>query len=127
MATHPEGELDGRVGPFYDDAGLLAHFGLTGPEVDDLVRLREVLRVKTADIQQLYPSFQVGADGALLPRLRDVLEGLDPDFRDPWGDAVWLNAPAGELGGLTPAQALRTKGANDAVRLADQAGAFRLG
>lgn len=127
MATQPEGELDGRVGPFFDDAGLLASFGMTGPEVDDLVRLREVLRVKTADGEQLYPSFQFGAKGALLPRLTEVLGGLDPALQDPWGDAVWLNAPARELGGLTPAQALRTDRVADAVRLAEQSGAFRLG
>jgi hypothetical protein len=59
--------------------------------------------------------------------LRDVLAGLDPDRVDPWGDAVWLNAPADELDGLTPAQVLRTDRADEAVRLAALAGAFRLG
>lgn len=87
-ASQSESDLDRRVGPFYDDAGLLAHFEMTGSEVDDLVRSSEVLRVASADDEYLYPTYQFGADGALLPRLRDVIEGLDPDFLDPWGDTV---------------------------------------
>jgi hypothetical protein len=126
-ASRPESGLDRRVGPFCDEAGLLAHFEIRSPEVDDLVRLREVLRVRTADGEQVYPSFQFGARGALLPRLTTVLGGLGPTFLDPWEDAVWPDAPAGELGGLTPAQALLTDRVAEAVRLAEQSGAFRLG
>lgn len=119
--------LDDRVGPFYDTAGLKAWFGISKQALDQQARAGHVLCLLSADGFRLYPSFQFDDRGARLPRLNDVLAGLDPEQDDPWGDAVWLNAPADELDGLTPAQALRTERADDVVRLAEQAGAFRLG
>ncbi|MBF4603007.1 hypothetical protein EDF42_3535 [Curtobacterium sp. PhB172] len=119
--------LDDRVGPFYDTAGLRNWFRMSRQTLDAQAKVGDVLCVMSADGFRLYPSFQFDARGILLPRLRDVLAGLDPERVDPWGDAVWLNAPADELDGLTPAQALRTDRADEAVRLAALAGAFRLG
>ncbi|MEJ8285070.1 hypothetical protein [Curtobacterium citreum] len=119
--------LDDRVGPFYDTAGLRKWFRMSRQTLDAQAKVGDVLCVMSADGFRLYPSFQFDARGILLPRLRDVLAGLDPERVDPWGDAVWLNARADELGGLTPAQALRTERADEAVRLATLAGAFRLG
>jgi hypothetical protein len=119
--------LDDRVGPFYDTAGLKAWFGISKQSLDQQARAGHVLCLLSADGFRLYPSFQFDNRGARLPRLNEVLAGLDPEQDDPWGDAVWLNAPADELDELTPAQALRTERADDVVRLAEQAGAFRLG
>lgn len=119
--------LDDRVGPFYDTAGLKAWFGISKQALDQQARAGHVLCLLSADGFRLYPSFQFDDRGARLPRLNEVLAGLDPEQDDPWGDAVWLNAPADELDGLTPAQALRTERTADVVRLAEQAGAFRLG
>lgn len=127
MPDQPEDVLDERIGPFYDDAGLRAHFGFTSAVVDGLVRSSDVLLVGSSDGERLYPSFQFGADGAPLPGLRIVLDALDPEREDPWGDAAWLNAPAEELGGTTPAQALLSNRMGETMRLAEQAGAFRLG
>lgn len=119
--------LDDRVGPFYDTAGLKAWFGISKQALDQQARAGHVLCLLSADGFRLYPSFQFDDRGARLPRLNEVLAGLDPEQEDPWGDAAWLNAPADELDGLTPAQALRTERTGDVVRLAEQAGAFRLG
>ncbi|ROP61439.1 hypothetical protein EDF19_3267 [Curtobacterium sp. PhB115] len=119
--------LDARVGPFYDTAGLRKWFRMSRQTLDAQARVGDVLCVMSADGFRLYPSFQFDARGILLPRLREVLTGLDPERLDLWGDAVWLNAPADELDGRTPAEALRTDRADEAVRLAAVAGSFRLG
>lgn len=119
--------LDDRVGPFYDTAGLKAWFQMSRQALDVQAKAGDVLCVLSADGFRLYPSFQFDERGTRLPRLREVLAGLDPEQVDTWGDAVWLNAPAEELDGLTPAAALRTDRADEVVRLAQQAGAFRLG
>jgi hypothetical protein len=119
--------LDDRVGPFYDTAGLKAWFDISKQALDVQARAGHVICVLSADGFRLYPSFQFDERGTRLPRLREVLAGLDPEQVDTWGDAVWLNAPAEELDGLTPAETLRTNRADEVVRLAQQAGAFRLG
>ncbi|MCM3505847.1 hypothetical protein M3666_12055 [Curtobacterium sp. ODYSSEY 48 V2] len=119
--------LDERVGPFYDTAGLRAWFKMSRQTLDAQARAGDVLCVMSGDNQRLYPSFQFDANGSLLPRLREVLAALDPGREALWGDAVWLNAPVDELDGLTPAQALRRRRGDEVVRLAQQAGAFRLG
>jgi hypothetical protein len=119
--------LDGRVGPFYDTAALLEMLQVSSNTLDALVRTGDVLRVISSDDCPLFPAFQIGQDPLPLPRLRDVLAELDPGQVDPWGDAVWLNAPAEELDNVTPATALRLGRTEDVVRLARSACSFRLG
>lgn len=70
---------------------------------------------------------QFDKTGRPLPRLPEVLTQLDPALSDPWGDAVWLNAPSDDLGGLSPAAALRHGRAEDVIRLASVAGSFYRG
>lgn len=119
--------LDARVGPFYDTAALLETLQVSRDTLDALVRAGDVLEVTSSDGYPLFPAFQFGQDGQLLPRLRDVLAELDPEQVDPWGDAVWLNAPAEELEDVSPATALRLGRTEDVVRLARAAGSFRFG
>jgi len=119
--------LDGRVGPFYDTAALLERLQVSSETLDVLVRTGDVLEVISSDDCPLFPAFQFGQDAQPLPRLRDVLAELDPGQVDPWGDAVWLNAPAEELEGVNPAMALRLGRTEDVVRLARAAGSFRIG
>ncbi len=119
--------LDGRVGPFYDTAVLLETLQESSVTLDALVRTGDVLEVISSDGCPLFPAFQFGQDAQPLPRLRDVLAELDPGQVDPWGDAVWLNAPAEELEGVSPATALRAGRTEDVVRLARAAGSFRFG
>ncbi|WP_274007787.1 hypothetical protein [Curtobacterium poinsettiae] len=121
------GTLDGRVGPFYDTAALLETLQVSSDTLDVLVRTGDVLGVISSDGCPLFPAFQFGQDAQPLPRLRDVLAQLDPGQVDPWGDAVWLNAPAEELEGVSPATALRLGRTEDVVRLARAAGSFRFG
>lgn len=119
--------LDERVGPFYDTAALLERLQVSSDTLDALVRTGDVLEVTSSDGCPLFPAFQFGQDAQPLPRLCDVLAELDPGQIDPWGDAVWLNAPAEELNGVSPATALRLGRTEDVVRLARAAGSFRLG
>ncbi|WIB34415.1 hypothetical protein [Curtobacterium sp. MCSS17_005] len=119
--------LSDRIGPFYDTGALRRWFQISSEAVEAQVRSGQLLAVVTADGFRLFPAFQIDEGGQPLPRLRDVLAELDPEEVDPWGDAVWLNAPSDDLEGLTPAAALRTERADDVIRLARQAGAFRFG
>lgn len=123
----PADTLSDRIGPFYDAAGLRDWFQISSEAVDAQVRSGDLLAVVTADGFRLFPAFQIDQGGQPLPQLREVLAELDPEVVDPWGDAVWLNAPSDDLDGLTPAAALRTQRADDVIRLARQAGSFRFG
>lgn len=116
--------LDEAIGPFYDQDGLRNSFGIQGDDIDRRVESREILCLRSIDGHRLYPAFQFGTRGELLPRLPELLEALDPDDEDAWGDALWLNDLADELGGLTPAEALQSEQAPDAIRLAGQTTAF---
>lgn len=119
--------LSDRIGPFYDTGGLRDWFQISSETVDTQVQSGELLALVTADGFRLFPAFQMDEGGHPLPHLREVLAELDPEQVDPWGAAVWLNAASEDLGGLTPAAALRIERADDVIRLARQAGTFRLG
>ena len=119
--------LDERAGPFFDAASLLGLLRVSANALTALVKDRDVLAVVSADGLPLYPAFQFDETGKPLPRLREVLAQLDPARTDPWGDAVWLNAPGDELNGMSPAAALRDGRAEDVIRLAGQAGSFHFG
>lgn len=119
--------LDERTGPFFDAASLLDLLQVSPAALTALVQDGDVLAVVSADGLPLYPAFQFDKAGKPLPRLREVLAQLDPALTDPWGDAVWLNAPGDELDGMSPAAALRDGLADDVIRLAGQAGSFHFG
>lgn len=128
--THADPEaatLDARVGPFYDTATALAWLGVSSEALKELIEKGDVLVVMSADGFPLFPAFQFGQDAQPLPQLREVLAELDPGQVDPWGDAVWLNAPADELEGLSPATAQRLGRTEAVIRLARDAGSFRFG
>lgn len=127
QAQSQAGALDERAGPFFDAASLLALLRVSTDALASLVKNRDVLAVVSADGLPLYPAFQFDEAGKPLPRLREVLTQLDPALTDPWGDAVWLNAPGEELDGLSPAAALRDGRIEEVIRLAGQAGSFHCG
>lgn len=120
----PVPTLDDRVGPFFDTTSLRRFIRSSAEALATAVVNGDVLAVVSADGFLLYPAFQFNESGEPLPRLRDVLAELDPELVDPWGDAVWLNAPGDDLDGLSPAVALREGRAEDVIRLAGQS-AFR--
>lgn len=119
--------LDERTGPFFDAASLLGLLQVSAAALTALVQNGDVFAVVSAEGLPLYPAFQFDETGQPLPRLREVLAQLDPARTDPWGDAVWLNAPGDELDGMSQAAALRNGRADDVIRLAGQAGSFHFG
>lgn len=72
----PLNRMASRVGPFYDSAGVRAWLGITSVDLDERRSHHTILACTTADGQQIFPTWQFGADGTLLPGLRDVLETL---------------------------------------------------
>lgn len=105
------------VGPFYDAPGLASVLRVTVDEVTRLAEAGDLLCTPTFDGVKVFPSFQVGPNRELLPHLRLILQLLDPEQRDPWGDAIWLNTATPEFGDQSAAELLRA-GQTDLVRAA---------
>lgn len=99
--------LDQKIGPFYDTAGLCAWKNVSRQAIHRQMSKRKILGLKTADNELIYPAWQFGTDGRPLPNLDVVLNSMDPNGVDLWGDALWLRTPAEQLGGLSPAELLR--------------------
>lgn len=114
-------EADELIGPFYDAASLANWRGVTRQAISKASTKGDLLGLKIGDGSRIFPSFQFGPSGAPLPRLREVLDLLDPDRIDPWGSALWLNTVADEFGGTTAAQALRAGRHEPVLRTARRA------
>ena len=82
---------DRKVGPFLDREGVSIIAALTAGEVIVCQELGDLLALSTAgDSDTLYPTFQLGPRGELLPGLRDVIAALRPGSMDDWDIALWL-------------------------------------
>jgi hypothetical protein len=68
-------------------------FGYAREFPDERIEARAVLQVISGDGEVLLPSFQLDGRGGFTRRMVKMLEAIDPDSRDLWGDAMWLNAP----------------------------------
>ncbi len=85
------------IGPVYSTAQVTMLLRGSRQAVNDRVRRRTLLALRTADEHLVYPTFQF--EGAkVLPGLADVLQAVG-DVVDPWTLASWLVAPQPELGG----------------------------
>jgi hypothetical protein len=119
VSTLPEtNELDAAVGPFYDTHRLRKWLGLTKQGIAHRMKKGAILGVKSSDGFWMYPAFQFTSKGEPLPRLKEVLDAIDPGGADPWQSAIWLNHPMEKLDGMTPAEALRTDRADTVVATA---------
>lgn len=79
------------VGPFYTTASLTALRKVTREAIRQAAGRGDILRLWTSDAKAVFPSFQFGPNGELLPGLRAVLEVLARGHSDPWLWAQWLN------------------------------------
>ncbi|TFD14624.1 hypothetical protein E3T42_11465 [Cryobacterium sp. TMT4-10] len=95
------------MGPFYDGASLMRLLAISTEELDRASNAGEILRTRTADGTDLYPSFQLNASVERLAGLREVLTVLDPGLDDPWGDALWLTAVVRRFEGRSAAELMR--------------------
>lgn len=103
-----------QVGPDFYDVHAMAE-ALTSPDpaadaepvtLDELEQRRtrhEVLGVRTADEQWIFPTWQV-ADGVVLAGLGEVLAAFEG--HPAWSVGIWLRSPREELGERTPYEAL---------------------
>ena len=98
---------ESRAGLFYDGAGLMQLLDISSGELARLWSAGEILRTRTADGTDLYPSFQFNASAEHLAGLRDVLAVLDPGRDDPWGDALWLTAAVRRFEGCSAAKLMQ--------------------
>lgn len=116
-----------QVGPDFYDVHAMAE-ALTLPDAEPVTpteleerRTRhEVLGVRTADEQWIFPTWQV-SDGVVLPGLAEVLTAFAG--HPAWSVALWLRTPREELGGpageRTPHEALAA--GDDVVAVVDLA------
>ena len=109
---------DERVGPFYDRSGALPLTGLLEVEFKAKVSTDDILEVLTSDGVQLYPSFQFGPLGELLPGLRGLVEILRPLSDDLWDVAIWLATPTERVDGRSAAEVLKAGGLDSVVEIA---------
>jgi hypothetical protein len=105
-AVHDDADWGSAVGPFYTTTSLANWKGVSRQYVHRQMQERRILGMKTADVI-VYPSFQFDEKAVPLPHLVEVLSALDPDGRDAWGSALWLNTKARRLDGRSPADLLR--------------------
>lgn len=111
-----------QVGPDFYDVHAMAD-ALTAPDADPVTpaeleerRTRhEVLGVRTADEQWIFPTWQVG-EAEVLPGLGDVLSAFAG--HPAWSVALWLRTPREELGDRTPHEALLAGEISSVVELA---------
>ncbi len=80
------------VGPCYTVTSLSGVLRLPGTAILEAASELRVLRLRTADGNDLFPSFQV-RDGRVHPNLQIVLKALQDGIDDPWTWAQWLNTP----------------------------------
>lgn len=97
---------DARVGPFYDERGVRILTGLSAVELASHIASSDILAVVTSDGISLFPDFQFGPHGELLPGMRSVVPLLLPISDDNWDVALWLCA-SGEFDKPSAAELLR--------------------
>lgn len=105
---------DEAIGPFFDTTGLRRWKGVTRQRLDTLRKSNRLIALTSADNKLLYPEFQFGRAGELLPHLDEVLPALRRSYND-WDAALWLNTPSDHWTGKTAAQVLR-EGNGEAYR-----------
>lgn len=94
-------ENDRRFGAFYTTAKAMEILGSGNRQsVTNMISRNTILRVRTADGRNAFPSLQFNeSTGKLVSGLRQVLQVLLPVAATPWTVLDWLVAPMPELDG----------------------------
>jgi hypothetical protein len=119
-ASHP---FDAVIGPFYNSAGVARRLRVATSTVLHRARQHQLLACPTAEGALVYPTWQFGNDGTLLPGLDKVLETMSKSTDDRWQVALWLRTPSTQLKDETPHDALRRGEAKRVQLLAEQTAA----
>jgi hypothetical protein len=95
------------LGPFYDEVGAARAARLSPAQLERTVQAGDVLELRTSDGARLYPVFQFGPHGELLPHVGLVTAILRPICDDLWDAALWLRTPTHRFSGRSAADLLR--------------------
>jgi hypothetical protein len=117
-------DWDSAVGPFLDDDSVRDLLGVTHRELAVSVANDDVLAVITSDNVPLFPAFQFGEHGELLPGLRSVVRFLRPVVDDSWDVALWLRTKSSDFDGLSAAQLLHNDEVDRVLRIAERDGSI---
>lgn len=90
--SSPESPWADIIGSCYSVTSLRRVIRLSETAIHHAAEELRVLRLRTSDGADLFPSFQV-RDGQLQPDLGSVLRVLRTGIDDPWTWAQWLNTP----------------------------------
>lgn len=83
--------FDGVACPFYDSAGAACRLPVLDDTVQLLARRHSLLAYPTAEGAMVFPTFQFGDGGAVLPGLAVVLGALAEGTSDRWQMALWIH------------------------------------
>ena len=109
---------DEVLGPYYGTGQVRRLLGgITRQAVDDRVRRRRLLALRTADGKYVYPTFQFDRKGQVLAGLPQVLRTFSKDVVDGWTLAGWLRARQRQLNGSSVVDWLRGAGDEEQVGL----------
>jgi hypothetical protein len=99
---------DRKIGPFFDEIGVMHTAALTLSELETGRQFNDVLALEIDERDFIYPSFQFGRRGELLPGLRDVVCVLRPAVIDNWDIALWIQTASVHLEGRAPVLLMRS-------------------
>jgi hypothetical protein len=105
------------VGPFYDAATVATVLGVSVSALTARTRRSTVLACRTSSGSWVFPVWQFGAGGQVLPGLVPVLQVLGDSDVSAWTLASWLLSPEAELGGRPPLAVVLAGGEDDLVLL----------
>lgn len=103
------------LGPAYTARTICDRLHVGPDTLRHLVDSDQILRVTTVDELDIYPAFQIGDDGSLLPGLPDVIAELATGVDDPWTWWRWMVAVSDKVGRRTAWEMLKAGDVEDTV------------
>jgi hypothetical protein len=100
-------DWNNSVGPFLDEMGVRRLTGLSASQLSEHIASQNVLSVRTSEGIPVFPVFQFGLNGELLPGMSSVGSLLLPISDDSWDLALWLCTKSSSFDGLSAAELLR--------------------
>ena len=98
-ASHPFDEI---VGPFYDTSSLRKWLGLSRQRLNQRVKSHQLLACPLEGGVNVYPTWQFGTNGEVVPGVGEVLPILSEGTNDNWQKALWFSSPSAQLGNMSP-------------------------
>jgi hypothetical protein len=94
--------FDELIGPFYDTSSLRKWLGISRQRLNQRVQRHQLLACPLEDDGNVYPTWQFGTNGTVIPGIQEVLSILSEGTNDSWQRALWFSAPSAQLSYLSP-------------------------